>query len=119
MTRVLVCGDRHWTDAGFLRAHLDKIKIDVLIQGDCTEADRLAKAYAKDKNIPCLSFPAQWEKYKAAAGPIRNALMLKEGKPDLVIVFHDNVEKSKGSKNMKAQAEKAGLPVMVISHNGN
>ncbi|SPN79601.1 Hypothetical protein BRZCDTV_435 [Brazilian cedratvirus IHUMI] len=116
MSRVLVCGDRHWSDRKFLEDYLDKINIDTLIQGDCSGADRLAKDYAERKKIPCLSFPANWNEHGKRAGPLRNALMLKEGKPDFVVAFHDNIEESKGSKDMKNKAKKAGLAVVIASH---
>lgn len=116
MSRVLVCGDRHWSDRKFLEDYLDKINIDTLIQGDCSGADRLAKEYTERKKIPCLSFPANWNEHGKRAGPLRNALMLKEGKPDFVVAFHDNIEESKGTKDMKNKAKKAGLPVVIASH---
>jgi hypothetical protein len=116
MSRVLVCGDRNWSDRKFLQDYLDKINIDTLIQGDCSGADIMAKEYAGEKKITCLSFPAQWKKYGNRAGPIRNALMLEEGKPDLVVAFHDDIDNSKGTKDMKNKAKKAGLPVIIASH---
>lgn len=116
MSRVLVCGDRHWSDKKFLEDYLDKINIDTLIQGDCSGADRLAKEYAERKKISCLSFPAKWKEYGNRAGPLRNALMLEEGKPDFVVAFHDNIEESKGSKDMKNKAKKADLSVVIASH---
>ena len=116
MSRVLVCGDRNWSDRKFLEDYLDKINIDTLIQGDCSGADRLAKEYAQKKEITCLSFPALWKEHGRKAGPLRNALMLEEGKPDFIVAFHDDIENSKGTKDMKNKAKKAGLRVIVASH---
>ena len=39
--------------------------------------------------------------------------MLDEGKPDTVVYFHDNIERSKGTKDMVSRAKKAGLPVLA------
>ena len=60
-----------------------------------------------------IGFPAQWDKYGKSAGVIRNQQMLDEGKPDTVVYFHDNIERSKGTKDMVSRAKKAGLPVLA------
>jgi hypothetical protein len=59
-------------------------------------------------------FSANWEKHGLAAGPIRNRQMLTEGKPDLVIAFHENIEKSKGTKNMLELAKQAGVATYLF-----
>lgn len=46
--------------------------------------------------------------------PIRNKQMLDEGKPDLVLAFHTDIENSKGTKNMIYQAKKRGIKVILI-----
>ena len=38
--------------------------------------------------------------------------MLDESKPDLVVYFHDDIENSKGTKDMITRAEKANIPVI-------
>jgi hypothetical protein len=39
--------------------------------------------------------------------------MLLDG-PDLVLAFHDDISKSKGTRNMVDQAMKAGVKVVII-----
>ena len=51
-------------------------------------------------------FPAQWSKYGRAAGPLRNTQMLSEGNPDIVLAFHDNIKRSRGTRNMIVQSLK-------------
>lgn len=51
-----------------------------------------------------------------ASGPIRNSQMLKEGKPDRIIAFHDHIDQSKGTTDMLMKAKAARLPWEVISH---
>lgn len=116
--RLLITGDRDWTDAKFIKEHLSQMRsqIDVLIEGEARGVDRLARIAAQELNIPVLPFPANWKKYGKAAGPIRNQQMLKEGKPTCVWAFHDNLEESKGTKDMVARAVKAHLPVSVFTH---
>lgn len=57
-----------------------------------------------------LCFPAEWNKYGNAAGPIRNGQMLREGKPDLVLAFGYG----RGTDDMVTQARNAMLPVVRI-----
>jgi hypothetical protein len=45
-----------------------------------------------------------------AAGPIRNARMLEEGKPDIVIAFPGG----RGTANMIEQAHAAGVEVVQV-----
>lgn len=118
--KILVCGSRHWEDRALIaRTLADKgcgyapVKV---IHGDCRGADRMAGEYAEHQGCSVFKFPADWTKYGRAAGPIRNQQMLDEGKPDLVLAFHDDIERSKGTKDMVIRARNAGIPVEIISH---
>jgi hypothetical protein len=71
--------------------------------------DQHGRNAARILGVEVLPFPAQWKKFGRAAGPIRNRQMLVEGKPDLVIAFHDDLKNSDGSKNMLAQARNPSL----------
>jgi hypothetical protein len=64
-------------------------------------------------NIKVLAFPAQWDTYGRAAGPIRNRQMLNEGRPDEVIAFHEHIDESKGTANMVKIAKAAGIPTTI------
>ena len=73
-----------------------------------------------------FKYPAPWEEYKRkypiekfgmkfkSAGTDRNTQMLVEGKPGLIMAFHSNIAKSKGTKNMIAQAKKAGIETLLV-----
>ncbi len=52
-----------------------------------------------------------WADYGKAAGPIRNALMLSEGRPRCVIAFPGG----KGTRNMLKLAYQAGVEVVEIA----
>jgi hypothetical protein len=123
--RVLVCGSRYWNDSFALYAFLDGLLARhqkesrspmVIIEGDAPGADTYAGNWAEYHpwDAELVKYPADWDKYGKAAGPIRNKQMLEEGKPTLVVAFTDNLEESKGTKNMVTQAKKAGVPVYVI-----
>lgn len=110
--RALICGSRSFNNKELLNETLAKRRIDCIIEGEARGADRLAREYAERHEIHVLAFPARWDLHKQAAGPIRNAQMLEEGRPDCVIAFWDG--ESKGTKNMIDQARKAGVPVEII-----
>jgi len=42
--------------------------------------------------------------------------MLTEGRPDMVLAFHDSITSSKGTANMIRIAKLAGVPVKLVSH---
>lgn len=115
--RILVCGDRGWTDSEFIYKILEKEASDtVIIHGAARGADSLAGYAALKLGFKIESYPADWKTYGRAAGPIRNRQMLLMGKPHQVFAFHDDIENSKGTKDMMKQAEKAGLLVTLYSH---
>lgn len=122
MNRVLCCGDRNWKDIEAIELMLKNRhivhSIEVLIEGEANGADILSAEVAKRLGIPILSFPANWKKYGKAAGVIRNQQMLDEGKPNLVLAFHDNIKESKGTKDMIHRAVKANIPVSLVYHYG-
>jgi len=110
--RVLVCGGRNYEDYETMATCLSAMQVNrapftVIIHGKAKGADELAGIYARRHNIPVLEFPADWKAHGLGAGPRRNKRMLVEGKPDLVMAFPGN----KGTRNMIAQAEEAGVEV--------
>ena len=121
--RILVCGDRFWTNKELIEKELLRRRLTVdqifIIEGEAPGADTLAREIAKQYEWPFRKFPANWKKFGLAAGPIRNAAMLKKGKPDLVLAFHNNIQGSKGTRNMVEQARKAGISVEVVTDLGD
>jgi len=116
--KVLICGDRNWTDEETIKAYIRTLPPDsVVINGRCRGADSIARFAAKEYGYEVEDYPAAWEKQGRAAGPIRNKKMLDKGKPEIVIAFHDDLEHSKGTKDMIRQARAAGIPVEVRSSN--
>jgi len=110
--KVLVCGSRHFNNLPFIEGVLDAYPITTIIEGEARGVDSIARAYAERRGLDVLSFPAQWDKYGKSAGPIRNAQMLKEGLPELVIAFRG--PNSRGTQNMIDQSTKAGVPVVIV-----
>lgn len=120
--RVLVCGDRNWSDFAFMARALakwenEKGPITVLIEGCARGADSMAghrwAPGALGDRIYVEHYPALWDKHGKAAGPIRNQQMLDEGKPEFVIAFHADIESSRGTRDMVRRARRAGIPVWL------
>lgn len=115
--RVLVCGSRHFNDYSLLKETLDAYSdISAIIHGAARGADTLAGRYGEEVLRPHGGtvdvYRALWDLHGKRAGPIRNAQMLREGKPDLVIAFRG--ENSRGTQNMVNQAIEAGIEVVVV-----
>lgn len=127
MRRVLICGAREWTNyqrilACVVKAHKTQ-PIDVLIEGECRGADKLGRKAGEAIGLSVeagsiLPFPAPWGKLGNAAGPVRNQQMLDEGQPAEVWAFHNDLDRSTGTKDMVSRSLRAGLTVYVISETG-
>jgi hypothetical protein len=111
--RLLACGGRYYDDAELVGIVLDRIHketpISVLIHGDAAGADRLADAWAKRVGVSVDRYPADWLNLGRAAGPVRNQLMINEGKPDMVLAFPGG----HGTRDMVDRARMAGL---IVEH---
>lgn len=118
--RVLVCGSRDVVaddHVDFIKATLmrcPKDQFNVLIHGAAPGADSIAAKFAFDHGIEIAEFPAQWARFGKSAGPRRNAQMLSEGKPDVVIAFINKpLLESRGTRDMVTKAIDAKVPVHV------
>ncbi len=112
--KILICGDRNWSNYWVIYDVLSKLdRTSLIIHGAAKGADTIAGTIAGALNFTVLPVPAEWDKYGKAAGPIRNKKML-DMKPDLVIAFHNNLEESRGTKNTIEQAKKLNIETQVI-----
>jgi hypothetical protein len=136
--RVLVCGGRDYgnhrakwpcnerddheaanvqnqVEQDTLRATLDTLDVSLVIAGGASGADKLAADFAKLRGIPLEEYPVtsyEWGKYGKRAGYLRNARMLAEGKPDLVVAFPGG----RGTAMMVKLAKEAGVEVIQIGN---
>ena len=113
--RVLVCGSREWNNLDLILERLSSLPPEtILIHGGCRGADVMCGEVGKELGFNVLCFPANWDQHGRSAGPKRNQTMLDEGKPELILAFHNNIESSRGTKDMLARAGKHGLPIEII-----
>lgn len=121
--RLLISGSRHFNDYDFFSKKIlehyhdtsrrsGSHRISCIISGGARGVDKMAERFAREQGIPIEVYPADWEQHGRAAGPIRNAQMLREGRVGEVVGFL--ASNSRGTKNMIEQAIKAGKPVKVI-----
>ena len=115
--KVLICGGRDYKDwekfqktMNTLFSTLSELEPTEIAHGDARGADGLADDYAWLKGIPCKKFPADWKRHGKAAGIIRNAQMLKEFQPDVVIAFPGG----RGTGDMVQRAKAAGVKVIEV-----
>jgi hypothetical protein len=109
--KVLVCGGRHYRDRLAVRRVLDAALRSgpvSIIQGGARGTDKLAREWAIDRGVDCVTFHADWETHGPAAGPIRNAQMLSDGKPNLVLAFPGG----RGTADMIKRAHAASVLVV-------
>lgn len=111
--RLLITGGRDFDDRERLTTFLNdlhrKTPIEVLIHGAARGADRLAASWAFKRRVRCQAYPADWDRGRGA-GIIRNAEMLTEGRPDLVVAFPGG----RGTADMVRRARAAGVPVIEL-----
>lgn len=131
MTRVLVCGGRNYgtppqgaipeelKKATIERAELNSFLDDLLFElgtfsmchGGASGADTLAGEWAHRNKIEVKVYPADWNEYGKAAGPIRNQIMLADFDPDMIIAFPGG----RGTAHMMNIARKAKKEVRLAA----
>lgn len=113
--RVLVCGGREFADKGRLFTVLDYYRQEsggfmVVIHGAARGADLLAAEWAGYRGVPVEPYPADWDGLGKSAGHVRNAQMLRAGKPTVVVAFPGG----RGTADMMRKARAAKVPVLEI-----
>lgn len=121
MMTILCCGDRNWSDKERIREVLGEFvrHLPLIVEGGCRGADRMAGEVAKEFHLPLRVYDANWELYGDDAGPLRNQEMLDAEKPDLVIAFHPDLKKSRGTADMVRRAKAANVSVLHVSEFGH
>lgn len=113
MKRILVTGSRDWRDINAVRTALAEAVGDddraVIVHGGCgSGADVYAAQFAKHRCWREEIHHADWHRFGAYAGPLRNADMVRSG-ADICLAFIRN--NSRGASGCARLAEEAGIPV--------
>lgn len=85
--RAIIAGSRNFVDYNLLEKECDTIlsseikKAPVsdvtIISGGASGADKLGEKYGKKRHLSVVRFEANWDRFKTAAGSIRNEKMAK------------------------------------------
>lgn len=114
--RVVVSGDRTYRDRDLVYRVLDDLHarygITLLVHGEATGLDTLAKQWAMERGVPPFGCPYA-SAYGKDGGPIRNGWLLDFGMPELVVAFP--MKNSVGTWNMVTQAKQRGLNIRLIT----
>lgn len=120
---ILVTGSRTYPDLDLVDKEIwnnyDPNEETFLIYGAARGVDMRAALCAKMLGITTLPFPARWDKYGRAAGPIRNELMAnfakekaREGHEVFCLAFPLSPrEKGSGTWDMIDKVRRIGLPM--------
>jgi hypothetical protein len=115
--RLLVTGSRTWTNIAVIEQALAVILARhpegvLLVHGACPRgADAIAAAYAsRTPGYQVEAHPADWRRYRRAAGYRRNAEMIALGADGCASFIRDG---SPGSTSTVRLARAAGIPVWL------
>jgi hypothetical protein len=107
--RLIIAGGRNYrfTEGDF--KNLDKLNryagIEQVVSGGATGADAEGERWARSRGVSVITYPADWETYGRAAGPIRNKLMAQNA--EAVALFPGG----RGTANMEQEARAVGLEI--------
>lgn len=113
--RLVVAGSRNFTDYTVLKQHLQNYLNKyghslIIVSGNAKGADLLGERYARENQLRCEVYRANWSLYGNAAGPIRNKKMSEIC--DEVIVFWDEV--SRGTSSMISCTKNLNKQIQII-----
>jgi hypothetical protein len=115
--RVIVAGASDWTDADAIARELAKLPPGTtVIHGDAPGADALAGAAAARLGFhvePMAKNREDFARYKRGAWKGLNERMLASGAV-LVLAFHPDLARSRGTKHLVELARAAGIEVRIF-----
>ncbi|MGY6634596.1 MAG: DUF2493 domain-containing protein [Alkalilacustris sp.] len=89
--RLLLAGGRHLDDVGMIRRALDRAHAlgpaEVLIHGGAGVLGVAAEDWARERRLHVIRYPANWREFGKRAEGLRDAFMLDDSRPDLVLAL--------------------------------
>ena len=110
--KVIIAGGRDFNNYQLLEGTMKSLNLDIdtIVCGCAKGADSLGRDWARNHQIPVVEFPAEWEFYGRAAGPIRNRKMGDYA--DYLVAFWDG--QSHGTKDMIEYMKSLGKHGKVV-----
>lgn len=116
LLKVIIAGCRHYAERCYVAEAMEawreaypNRRITEVVWGCAAGIDSLGAEWATEQRIQLKAFPADWNRYGRAAGPIRNERMAEYA--DALVAIWDG--RSKGTYNMIQEANRHGLLVFV------
>ena len=118
--RILITGSRNYNNFNeiywILETIINKFNINpnqsTIIHGGCRGTDITTGHASVALGFKLELYPANWDKYGKATGPIRNREMVNAN-IDLVLAFP--IGKSYGTRNTINKAEKKQIPIINVT----
>ncbi len=119
MSTIAIVGSRHFPRHEYVKLVVEALPLEtIVVSGSAFGVDRIAAREARFRGLYVQELPVHrdsWKSHGRKAGPMRNAFVVRL--VDGVIAFWD--WKSRGTRSTIQLAVEAGLPVWVISPNGD
>lgn len=88
----------------------DNGSVGRVLCGDCRGADAFGRHWAETAGVPVDRYRPDWDKHGKAAGPFRNAAMIRDADGLVVVRFQD----SRGSADVLRRAQAKGIPIVDV-----
>lgn len=126
--RIQITGDRDWSDPELILAVLRSYGPGphVVVEGEANGADKQSAWAATELGHEVERHPARWYRidpktdnqyFFKGAGIERNIEMLEAGRPDIVLAFHDNILRSRGTRHMVTASIMRGFRTLLVTLN--
>lgn len=123
--KILVSGSRYYKNKNKIEFIIKSLKGQlpnfnlIIINGDCDGADKLSTLVANELKLKTILYPVfsnDWKELGKKAGSLRNQKMINNN-PDIKIglIFHENLENSKGTKDMIKRLEKENIRYYIYN----
>lgn len=114
--KAIIAGTRTFNNYDYLKTIInlkveERPQITEIVSGGAKGADALGERFAAEHKIPLKIFPADWNRFGKAAGPLRNEQMALYA--DMLIAFWDY--ESQGTFHMIKTMHEKWKTVYVFS----
>ena len=116
--RIIIAGSSTWENSSSIRAVLESYPDSTtVVHGDSPGADEIGGQVAEDLGMkvePMSKIQDDYRRYRRGAWKALNERMIEKG-ADLILAFHPDIEKSRGTKHLLKLADSAGIPYEIIA----
>lgn len=113
--RLIIAGSRDlFCTPQQIQQHIEKQNwpVSEVVSGCARGVDLCGERWANEHNIPVKRFPADWQKFGKAAGPIRNRQMAQYA--DMALLVCASEQLTPGTQNMHNEMQKLKKQVVLL-----